>query len=113
MSAKKTAKKITTKKVPAKKPETVVIAESPYVDVSWHQEFVDEEDGAIHSFEFKIPPASISIGDFVEFAFSNFKGRVIEVRHHIRDNMRPFHVEKPHLHHHIRIIINTNNDVAN
>jgi hypothetical protein len=71
---------------------------------------VDEEGRAIHSFEFKIPPASISIGEFVKFAFSNNEGRVIDVRHYIRDNMRPGHVEGPHLMHFIEIKLDTNPD---
>jgi hypothetical protein len=84
-----------------------VIAASPYVDVSWYQEFFDQEGGAIHSFEFKIPPAPISKGEFVQFAFSNDSGRVIDVRHYIRDTMRPGCSEKPQLKHFIRIVLDT------
>ena len=87
-----------------------MIQERSFVDVSWHQEFIDEEGNAIHNFEFKIPPAAIAVGEFVEFAFSNHKGRVTDVRHYIRDNMRPGHVERPHLRHFIRVKIDSNPD---
>jgi len=110
MNTKKASNKVANRKVPAKKPDTVVIQEEPFVDVSWHQEFIDEEGNAIHSFEFKIPPAAIAVGEFVEFAFSNHKGRVIDVSHYFRDNMRPFQTERPHLRHFIRIKIDTNPD---
>ena len=94
----------------AEKTKSNVIAESPYVDVSWHQEFVDEEGGAIHSFEFRIPPAAILKGEFVEFAFSNSKGRVIEVKHRIWDNIAQGYGGRAHLRHSIRIVLDTRSD---
>ena len=100
--------KTATPEVYSEQTKITVIADSVYVDVSWHQEFVNEEGGAIHSFEFRIPPAPISVGEFVEFAFSNNAGRVIDVKHYITDTMRTGHVEKPQLRHYIRIVLNTN-----
>lgn len=88
-----------------------MILDSTYVAVSWHQEFLDEQGGAIHCYEFKIPPATIAVGDFVKFSFSNDKGRVTSVSHYFTDSLRPGSVENPHLHHYIQITIDTNAEV--
>lgn len=92
------------------KTESNVIAELPYVDVSWHQEFVDQEGGAIHSFEFKIPPAAISKGEFVELGISKKKGRVIDVKHRIWDNIEQGYGGRAHLRHSIRIVLDTRSE---
>ena len=85
-----------------------MIKDSTYVAVSWHQEFIDEQGGAIHCYEFKIPPATIAVGDFVKFSFSKNDGRVTSVSHYFTDNLGSENVKTPHLRHFIQITIDTN-----
>ena len=110
MTTKKSFERTDARQASSESTRNSVIAEAPYVGVSWHQEFFDEEDKQIISYEFKVPPAQVSIGEFVEFAFLKDKGRVIDVRHYIRDNLTLGKTEDPHLRHFIQIKINTNSD---
>lgn len=98
------------KKAPRSQDDRVTSKDETYEDVTWYQQFFNEEGAQLHGFEFKIPPAAISIGDEVTFAFSNNKGKVTKVVHYFKDNLSPGDTGKPHLRHFIFVTVDTRDD---
>ena len=62
-----------------------VTSEPSYKHTQWTQEFLDQDGKLLISHDFLSPPAQISVGEYVEFSFCIYKGRVLKITHYFRE----------------------------